>query len=80
MTNVAKSESLLVAVPGPIPKQTLMPRGAETSEPVAEHSAGDELHPEEWYREREKTELEALIDPPIAADVGARPDRTLRPR
>jgi ubiquitin carboxyl-terminal hydrolase 14 len=43
----------------------------EMSEPAAEQSAGDELHPEEWYREREKTELEALIDPSIVADVGA---------
>ena len=44
----------------------------EMTEPVAEQStAGDELQPEEWYREREKTELEALIDPSIKADVGA---------
>jgi ubiquitin carboxyl-terminal hydrolase 14 len=43
----------------------------EMSEPAAEQSAGDELHPEEWYREREKTELKALIGPSIAADVGA---------
>ncbi|KAF8487156.1 hypothetical protein DFH94DRAFT_703508 [Russula ochroleuca] len=43
----------------------------EMSEPAAEQSAGDELQPEEWYREREKTELEALIDPSIAADVGS---------
>jgi hypothetical protein len=57
-----------------------MPRGAETLEPVEEHSAGDQLHPEERYREREKTELEAMIDPSIVADVGTRSDRTLRPR
>jgi len=44
----------------------------EMTEPVAEQpAAGDELQPEEWYREREKTELEALIDPSIKADVGA---------
>ena len=44
----------------------------EMTEPVAEQStAGVELQPEEWYREREKTELEALIDPSIKADVGA---------
>jgi ubiquitin carboxyl-terminal hydrolase 14 len=45
----------------------------EMTEPAAEQSASEELHPEEWYREREKTELEALIDPSIAADVGASP-------
>jgi len=44
----------------------------EMSEPAAEQPApGDELQPEEWYREREKTELEALIDPSIKADIGA---------
>lgn len=44
----------------------------EMSEPAAEQpAAGDELQPEEWYREREKTELEALIDPSIKADIGA---------
>ena len=43
----------------------------EMTEPPAEQPAGEELQPEEWYREREKTELEALIDPSIAADVGA---------
>jgi ubiquitin carboxyl-terminal hydrolase 14 len=43
----------------------------EMSEPAAEQSAGDPLHPEEWYREREKAELEALIDSSVAADVGA---------
>jgi ubiquitin carboxyl-terminal hydrolase 14 len=44
----------------------------EMSEPAAEQpAAGDELQPEEWYREREKTELEALIDPSIKADTGA---------
>jgi len=44
----------------------------EMTESVVEQStAGDELQPEEWYREREKTELEALIDPSIKADVGA---------
>lgn len=40
--------------------------------PAAEQPApGDELQPEEWYREREKTELEALIDPSVKADIGA---------
>lgn len=44
----------------------------EMSEPPAEQpAAGDELQPEESYREREKTELEALIDPSIKADIGA---------
>jgi len=44
----------------------------EMSEPAVEQSAaGAELQPEEWYREREKTELEALIDPSIKADIGA---------
>jgi len=44
----------------------------EMTEPAAEQSTVvDELQPEEWYREREKTELEALIDPSIKADVGA---------
>lgn len=44
----------------------------EMIEPAEEQpAAGDELQPEEWYREREKTELEALIDPSIKADVGA---------
>ena len=43
----------------------------EMTEPPAEQPAGEELQPEEWYREGEKTELEALIDPSIAADVGA---------
>lgn len=44
----------------------------EMTEPAAEQStAGVELQPEEWYREREKTELEALIDPSIKADIGA---------
>jgi ubiquitin carboxyl-terminal hydrolase 14 len=44
----------------------------EMTEPAAEQStAVDELQPEEWYREREKTELEALIDPSIKADLGA---------
>jgi ubiquitin carboxyl-terminal hydrolase 14 len=44
----------------------------EMSEPAAEEPApGDELQPEELYREREKTELEALIDPSIKADIGA---------
>lgn len=47
----------------------------EMSEPAAEQPAGpapgDELQPEEWYREREKTELDALIDPSIKADTGA---------
>ena len=44
----------------------------DMSDPAAEQpAAGDELQPEESYREREKTELEALIDPSIKADVGA---------
>jgi len=44
----------------------------EMSEATASQpAAGEELHPEEWYREREKTELEALVDPSIKADVGA---------
>ena len=44
----------------------------EMSEPAAEQPiAGEELQPEEWYREREKTELEALVDPSIKADIGA---------
>ena len=44
----------------------------EMSEPAVEQpAAGDELHQEEWYREHEKTELEALIDPSIKADIGA---------
>lgn len=43
----------------------------EMTEPAAEQAADEELRPEEWYREREKTELEALIDPSIAADVGS---------
>ena len=44
----------------------------EMSESAAEEpAAGDELQPEEWYREREKTELEALIDPSIKTDIGA---------
>jgi ubiquitin carboxyl-terminal hydrolase 14 len=44
----------------------------EMSEPAAEQpTAADELQPEEWYREREKTELEALIDPSVKADIGA---------
>ncbi|KAH9980581.1 cysteine proteinase [Russula compacta] len=44
----------------------------EMSELTAEQSAAsDELHPEEWYRDREKTELEALIDPSVKTDFGA---------
>jgi ubiquitin carboxyl-terminal hydrolase 14 len=44
----------------------------EMSEPAAEQlAAGEELQPEEWYREREKTELESLIDPSIKTDIGA---------
>jgi ubiquitin carboxyl-terminal hydrolase 14 len=44
----------------------------EMSEATApQPPAGEELHPEEWYREREKTELETMIDPSIKADVGA---------
>jgi|SRR6266850_1873322 len=44
----------------------------EMTEPAAERpAAGDELQPEEWYRDREKIELEALVDSSIKADVGA---------
>jgi ubiquitin carboxyl-terminal hydrolase 14 len=45
----------------------------EMNEPAAaeQPAPGDELQPEEWYREREKTELEALVDPSIKADIGA---------
>jgi ubiquitin carboxyl-terminal hydrolase 14 len=44
----------------------------EMTEPAAEQpAAGDELQPEEWYRDREKKELEALVDSSIKADVGA---------
>ena len=43
----------------------------EMNGPGPEQSAGDELRPEEWYREQEKAELEALIDPAIKADIGA---------
>jgi len=73
-----------VAVPATQPSETSVGSAVETTaegsgggdvemtEPVAEQSAaGVELQPEEWYREREKTELEALIDPSIKADVGA---------
>jgi ubiquitin carboxyl-terminal hydrolase 14 len=40
-------------------------------EPEPEQSAGGELRPEEWYREQEKAELEALVDPSIKGDIGA---------
>jgi ubiquitin carboxyl-terminal hydrolase 14 len=73
-----------VAVPATQPSETSAGSAVETTaegsgggdvemtEPAAEQSAADvELQPEEWYREREKTELEALIDPSIKADVGA---------
>jgi len=43
----------------------------EMNEPAAEQPAPGELLPEEWYRERERTELEALIDPSIKTDIGA---------
>jgi hypothetical protein len=36
-----------------------------------QNSPGVELRPEEWYREQEKTELEALVDPSIKSDIGA---------
>jgi len=39
--------------------------------PAPQPAASEELHPEEWCREREKAELEALIDPSIKADLGA---------
>jgi len=42
-----------------------------TSEPEPEQPAGGELRPEEWYREQEKAELEALVDPSIKGDIGA---------
>ena len=42
-----------------------------TNEPGPEQSAGGELRPEEWYREKEKAELEALVDPSIKSDTGA---------
>jgi len=42
-----------------------------TNEPGPEQSAGGELRPEEWYREQEKAELEALVDPSIKSDTGA---------
>jgi ubiquitin carboxyl-terminal hydrolase 14 len=51
--------------------QTPVGGDVEMSEPAPEQSASDELRPEEWYREQEKAELEALIDPSIKADVGA---------
>ena len=57
-----------------------MPRGRRRWSLWKNFRAGDQLHPEERYREREKTELEAMIDPSIVADVSARSDRTLRPR
>lgn len=37
----------------------------------SEPEAGGELRPEEWYREQEKAELEALVDPSIKGDIGA---------
>ncbi|KAI9461953.1 hypothetical protein BJY52DRAFT_167947 [Lactarius psammicola] len=40
-------------------------------DPEPEQSAGGELRPEEWYREQEKAELEALVDPSIKGDIGA---------
>ena len=42
-----------------------------TNEPGPEQSDGGELRPEEWYREKEKAELEALVDPSIKSDTGA---------
>ena len=42
-----------------------------TNQPAPEQSAGDELRPEESYREQEKAELEALVDPSIKSDLGA---------
>ena len=42
-----------------------------TNEPATEQSSSDELRPEEWYREQEKTELAALVDPSIKSDIGA---------
>jgi len=45
--------------------------GVGTIEPEPEQSAGGELRPEEWYREQEKAELEALVNPSIKGDIGA---------
>ena len=42
-----------------------------TIEPEPEQSAGGELRPEEWYRDQEIAELEALVDPSIKGDIGA---------
>lgn len=44
-----------------------------TNEPTTteQSSSGDELRPEEWYREQEKAELAALVDPSIKSDLGA---------
>ncbi|KAH9031899.1 hypothetical protein EDB85DRAFT_2238762 [Lactarius pseudohatsudake] len=39
--------------------------------PGPEEPVGGELRPEEWYREQEKAELEALVDPTIKGDIGA---------
>jgi ubiquitin carboxyl-terminal hydrolase 14 len=60
-------------VPSTTEVDTQTPSGGdvEMNEPGPDQSAGDELRPEEWYRERERTELEALIDPSIKADIGA---------
>jgi ubiquitin carboxyl-terminal hydrolase 14 len=43
----------------------------EMNEPGQEQHSDDELRPEEWYREQERADLEALIDPSIKADIGA---------
>jgi ubiquitin carboxyl-terminal hydrolase 14 len=43
----------------------------EMNEPGPDQSAGDELRPEEWYRDQERAELEAWRDPSIKADIGA---------
>jgi ubiquitin carboxyl-terminal hydrolase 14 len=43
----------------------------EMNESGQEQHADDELRPEEWYREQERADLEALIDPSIKADIGA---------
>ncbi|KAH9062633.1 hypothetical protein EDB83DRAFT_845612 [Lactarius deliciosus] len=43
----------------------------EADGPGPEEPVGGELRPEEWYREQEKAELEALVDPSIKGDIGA---------
>jgi ubiquitin carboxyl-terminal hydrolase 14 len=52
---------------------TQTPGGGDVdmNEPGQEQHVDDELRPEEWYREQERADLEALIDPSIKADIGA---------